>query len=354
MVKGEEGREKGKIATPNNRSVGFTLHPSLFSVEIVHLKFPTSLGFKTHIMFRLFFNLLLASTIALLPTIVCAEKLTVRLLLSDNTPTYQQFSVAFNKALAANNTNVTVVSTTVGSIPQNESKVDLTIAVGLKAVEYSSTNIDTPLLSVMIPKMAYELMHKNRQSHHLSGAMSALYLEQPWSRQLNFIRTILPNRNVVGLLYTPDAQPGLPRPLQGMSVYAQPVKSSETLFETLENVFENSKLLLITQDSDIYTSQNVRNILLTSYKYKIPVIGTSPAYVSAGALCALYATPTQFATQTAEIVTYFENNHQLPEPQHPNSYSISVNQPVSHSLEIQLDTPEAIRERMLNTSESKP
>jgi hypothetical protein len=41
MVKGEEGREKGKNSSPNKGGLGFTLTPSLF--KLVYLEFPNPL-----------------------------------------------------------------------------------------------------------------------------------------------------------------------------------------------------------------------------------------------------------------------------------------------------------------------
>lgn len=293
-------------------------------------------------MFRQFAILLLSGTIVLLTTSVQAETLNVRLFMSDSTPPYQQFSAVLNKNLVEKNANVTVVESQNGE----GANADLVIAVGIKAMELAIAKFDAPILGVMIPRMGYEALLERRSPPQTSKAISAIYLDQPWSRQLNFIHAALPKHSVVGLLYSPDVRITLPRVPRGISINAQSVRSVETLFKTLENILDNSDVLLVTPDSEIYSSGNVRNILLTSYRHKVPLIGISQAYVNAGALCAIFSTPEQLAEQTGEAIVSFARNRRLPEPQYPVSFSIAINQQVARSLGIVLDSPEAIREHM--------
>jgi len=62
--------------------------------------------------------LLLSSAIALLSTLAQAETLNVRLLMSDSTPPYQQFSTALSQALAASKVDVTVMESQAGTNPE--------------------------------------------------------------------------------------------------------------------------------------------------------------------------------------------------------------------------------------------
>ncbi len=293
-------------------------------------------------MFRQLAIFLLSNAIALLTTLVQAETLNVRLLMSDNSPPYQQFSAALNKALAASKADVAVIESQNGE----GANAGLVIAVGMKAMELAIAKFDAPVLGVMIPRMGYEILIGNHPAHHRSNVTSAIYLDQPWDRQLNFIQAALPRHKIVGLLYSSDAHITLPRLPRGMSLNAQSARSAENLFATLESVLNNSDVLLVVPDSEIYSSGNVRNILLTSYRYKVPLIGISQAYVNAGALGAVFSTPEQLAGQTAEAIISFARGGKLPEPQHPVSFSIAINQQVARSLGIALDSPEAIRERM--------
>lgn len=306
-------------------------------------------------MFRRFATLLSSGAIALMAAVAQAETLDVHLVLSDSTPPYQQFSAALKKVFAENNTKVNVVEFQANESlqPGGSAKAELVVAVGMKAAELAVTKFDAPVLGVMIPKVSYEILLEKHGLRHPRQPISAIYLDQPWGRQLNFIQAALPKHSVVGVLYSPDTPIALPRLPRGMSLNAKSVRSADTLFDTLENILGSSDVLLVVPDSGIYSVNNVRNILLTSYRYKVPLIGISQAYVNAGALGAVFSTPEQLAVQAGGVVVSFAGNRQLPEPQHPVSFSVALNAQVARSLGIVLDTPEAIRERMDKAGEGK-
>lgn len=290
----------------------------------------------------------------LLTTMAQAETLNVRLVSSDSTPPYQQFSSALNQALAASKADVTVVESRAGTNQSGEgASADLVVAVGMKAMEFALAKFDAPVLGVMIPKMGYEILLEGHPSRQRPKATSAIYLDQPWDRQLSFIQAALPEHKIVGLLYSPDTHITLPRLPRGMSLNAQSTRPAENLFAALESVLKSSDVLLVIPDNEIYSSSNVRNILLTSYRYQVPLIGISQAYVNAGALGAIFSIPEQLAGQTVEMIISFARSRRLPDPQYPVLFSISLNQQVARSLGIALDSPEAIRERMDKAGEGK-
>jgi ABC-type uncharacterized transport system substrate-binding protein len=284
---------------------------------------------------------------------VHAESLGVSLLLSDSTPPYQQFSAAFNKTLAASNAKVTITEFQAEENfkPGSDAKTDLIVAVGMKAAELALAKFDMPVLCVMIPKASYEVLLEKRALLYAHQQTSAIFLDQPWGRQLSFIQAALPRHSTVGVLYSPYTPIALPRLPRGLSLNTKSIRSAETLFDALENILSNSDVLLVVPDNEIYSANNVRNILLTSYRHKVPLIGISQAYVNAGALGAIFSTPEQLAAQAAEMAASFARNRQLPAPQHPASFSIALNQQVARSLGITLDTPETIREKMDQASE---
>ncbi|MDP1996560.1 MAG: ABC transporter substrate binding protein [Gallionella sp.] len=306
-------------------------------------------------MFRQLAILLTASAVVLLTNPVQAEALNVRLVMSGSTPPYQQFSAALDKALIENNANVTVIESRADAISRSNSnaKIDLVIAVGMKATEFAITDFDAPLLSTMIPRASYEMLREKHSSLRSPKAVSAIYLDQPWDRQLNFIQAALPNHNVIGVLYSPNTPIVLPRLPQGMSLNAKSVSSAQTLFAALENILNSSDVLLVIPDREIYSSSNVRNILLASYRQKVPLVGVSQAYVNAGALCAIFSTPEQLAKQAAKVIISFSSNRQLPGPQHPDSFSIGINNQVARSLGIEMASPDVIRERMKKAGEGE-
>lgn len=277
-----------------------------------------------------------------------AGEMRVLLVLSDNAPPYHSFARVLGQELPASFRLVSPEQAGKGRYTTEQA--DLVVAVGMKAMESSLADSDVPVLGVMLHKRSYEaLLEKSAQKR--IRETSAIYLNQPWERQLDFVQATLPKLRKVGLLHSPDTHlelAGLQESFaeRGLTLVAQPVRSAEFLFATLDELLNKTDVLLSIPDSTIYNASNVRNILLTSYRRRVPLIGISQAYVNAGALCAIFSTPEQLAEQAAAALVYFARNKRLPEPQYPASYSIAINQQVARSLGIDIPSSEAIRERM--------
>lgn len=303
-------------------------------------------------MLRLVTSLLFCTTV-LLTTAAQAGTLNVRLILSDSSPPYRQFAASFNQALAAGNADVVVTE----SQTISDSKTDLIVTVGMKAAELAANQTGTPVLAVMIPKLGYEELLAQITPQSPARNISAIYLDQPWNRQLDFLHAALPNRHRIGLLHSPNTHIDVARLRRdiadrGGSLVAQPVRSTERLHSSLENVLDGSDVLLAIPDGMIYSSSNIRNILLTSYRRGVPLIGLSLSYVNAGALCAIFSTPEQLAEQASSTAILFSRTRRLPGSQYPAAFTIAANQQVARSLGIEWPSQEAIRSQMDKAKEN--
>ena len=303
-------------------------------------------------MLRLTLSLLFCTAV-LLTTAAQAGTLNVRLILSDSSPPYRLFADSFNQALAAGNADVIVTE----SQTVNGSTTDLIVTVGMKAAELAASQTGTPVLAVMIPRTGYEELLSQAAPQSPARTISAIYLDQPWYRQLDFLRAALPDRRRIGLLHSPNTHIDIARlrrdiAERGGSLVAQPVRSTERLHSSLENILDGSDVLLAIPDGMIYSSSNIRNILLTSYRRGVPLIGLSQSYVNAGALYAVFSTPEQLAEQASSSVVSYFRTRQMPGPQYPAAFTIAANQQVARSLGIELPPQEAIRSQMDKAKEN--
>jgi len=292
--------------------------------------------------------LLLSGVVVLMTGWARAETLNVSLVLSDSSPPYRQFAESFNKSLTATKADVAVVeSHEAGSATH----ADLIVAVGMKAMEMTVAQNGAPVLAVMIPDNGYQELMAKVLRQKPARLISAIYMNQPWDRQLAFLRAAFPERRKIGLLHSPGTRidiAGLSKQIatHGGSLIAQPVQSTEKLFPSLESVLEKSDLLLAIPDSAIYNSGSIRNILLTSYRKSVPLVGLSQSYVNAGALCAVFSTTEQMAEQAGVTVASFSQNRQLPAPQYPADFTVLMNQQVARSMGIELPLPEKVLSQM--------
>jgi putative ABC transport system substrate-binding protein len=269
--------------------------------------------------------------------------------LSSSSAPYLQFANAFQNNLPGS--LQASVFETPDAFDAEHVETDVVIAVGTQAAEALRAKAISPVLAVMIPQAAYdELLASTRTTKH-GGDFSAIYLNQPWGRQLDFIYAALPSSNSIGVLYTSKMRQDLPRlrtevVSRGGRLIAQEVHSETTLSVDLENILRTSDVLLAVPDSTIFGAGNARNILLSTYRQSVPLIGWSQAYVNAGAIAAIFSTPEQLAEQAGITLLAFEQSGRLLPPQYPNSFSIAINRQVARSLGIAIGSETEIRARM--------
>jgi putative tryptophan/tyrosine transport system substrate-binding protein len=194
-----------------------------------------------------------------------------------------------------------------------------------------------PVLDILIPRLLYE------QLTPAGGSRSALYIDQPFERQLNLCRLIVPDLHNLAVLYGPTSQGSdsdLRRAAQqsDINLIARHVAEGGNTNAALDQVLEDSQLMLALPDPDVFTRYTVAGLLLTAYHHAVPVIGFSAAYVKAGALAAVYSTPEQIGRDAAEMVlaAHRDTGWSLPAPRYPAYYSVAVNRQVGRSLSLKL------------------
>lgn len=122
------------------------------------------------------------------------------------------------------------------------------------------------------------------------------------------------------------------------------VTAPETLFPALKGVLETADVILSIPDPTVYHAGSLQNILLTTYRARVPLVAFSPAYVKAGAILAVYSTPAQVARQAAAMVRNWLASGSLPPVQMPAEFAVVANPKVAASLGIGLDDANEIAE----------
>lgn len=176
-----------------------------------------------------------------------------------------------------------------------------------------------------------------------------LSLQQPLCRQLSLIDSISEDFTSVSIITTDKIK------LKSVTRCAASMELDIRLFdreqdETIKELIDralSSDVLLATPDIQIYNRRTIKNVLLQSYRKRIPVIGFSASFVKAGALAALHSTPKTIAAQASRLIqTYFEQGRFSSSNYSPDDFIISVNRQVSKSLSIDLPSAEMIRDHV--------
>ncbi len=217
------------------------------------------------------------------------------------------------------------------------------VALGTQATAaLAASQTSAPVLAALIPRSSFERVL--RQSRRKASAdFTAIYLDQPLKRQLAMIRLALPQARRVGVLWGPDSWPNATalRSLaaaSGLALVEAGLEGRFNVFPDLPQVLKGSDVLLAVADPLVFNSNSIQNILLTTFRAQVPVVAFSPAYVRAGALLALHATPEQLGRQAATLVQAALRGQALPgQPVESNDFEVSVNEHVANAMNLSLD-----------------
>lgn len=226
----------------------------------------------------------------------------------------------------------------------------ITVAVGAQACRaVAAGGGSTPVLCALLPRTAFQTIAKNTSAS--KRVLSAVWLDQPLTRQLTLIRLALPASRQIAVLLGPESV-SLGRSISsnaaehGFSVTAGELASESGLFGALQRVLTDADVLLAVPDGAVFNSRTVQNILRTTFQARVPVVAFAPAYVRAGALLALYSTPAQIGSQTGRAVSGFLSGRGLATPQAPHEFEVSVNQHVAGALALQINEESVLAARL--------
>lgn len=231
------------------------------------------------------------------------------------------------------------------------------ITLGSEALARALAREGRPaVVSALIPRLGFERLLRDNAGKASAPAV-AVYLDQPFGRQLDLVHLALPDVKRVGVLWGQESllqQANLQAAAQsrGIELVAGTVASSATLFAGLKTVLDGADVLLAVADPQIYSGSTIANILLATYRARVPVVAFSPAYVKAGALLAVYSTPRQIGVQAGALARTLLQGGVVPASQYPVEFSVAVNEHVARSLGMALD--EATLNERMHRMEKRP
>jgi putative tryptophan/tyrosine transport system substrate-binding protein len=278
----------------------------------------------------------------------------VTIVMATQTPANLEFVDNFRMELISAKNNSIRVKVVMLDSPEKltvAENSELVIALGVKALEAASIlKHTTPVLGVYTPLPVFnKLLDKSKRE---LGNFSAIVLDQPYWRQLALIKAVLPETKKVGVLFGPTSSQYLEVLREeadelGLSLMDENVSQEAELIPKLKKLLDSSDALLAIPDRLIYSRESAESILLTSYRHQKPMFGYSQSYVKAGALASVYSSTKQLAKQAAEIAIRAQAApSQLPSPQVPKYYSVTLNSQVAHSLSIAITDEETVYKKM--------
>ncbi len=248
---------------------------------------------------------------------------------------------------------IITTSTTEDRIPESI-EPDLVIAAGTTSIEYARTSFpETGVMHITTTPDKFKLDKKNTDKN------SVLYMTQPYCRQLTFIKAINPDWNSISILtrenksYTREAILAC-KNTKGITVYETKTTDRNKLTDNVKDALTHSDLLLALPNKDIYNSNTVKNILLTSYRYRKPVIAFSKSFTRSGALASIYSNSKQLSSSAVSLIEYYIDHgyrfeHTI---NYPADYDISFNSQVFKALDITIPDIKEIKHAIDNSTKT--
>ena len=243
--------------------------------------------------------LLTVSSVAL-----CADAPLVVIIISSEAEAYQQVTKNFEAEMRKQRPEIELIqmlSSDVNKDPLSikETQPALVFALGSDSVRKASQQLsDRPLLATMI-----------LGNNALQGQThaTAITLDMPIGKQLQWHQRFLPEAKRVGVLYNPQSnQEWVDRASKiadklGLEIVAVKVASPRDITSALKSLSNRVDSILAIPDKMVYSSNTAKAVLLFSFRNRIPFIGLSGAWVKAGALYALDWDYSDLGRQSADI-----------------------------------------------------
>jgi putative ABC transport system substrate-binding protein len=294
---------------------------------------------------------MVAGVLMLLPGgLACAsDSLEVTVVVDEASATHMELVAAAREQLDTRNGDGPGIQLGILDVSQFHSALqgplsgqDLLVAVGTRATrEVATVDSAVPLLSVLIPRIAYEQIHAERLTN---SAFSAIFLDQPMERRFELVRRVVPGAKHVGVLLSDSTLPYQAELQQvaldsAMQLEVESVREEDRVVPLLDRLLRRSDAMLAIVDLLVFNRANVRNVLLTAYRHRVPVFGVSESYAKAGCVAAVYSKPGHIGVQLAEEILAYatDGDAGLPTPQFPRYFSVAYNSRVARSLDLSLE-----------------
>jgi ABC-type uncharacterized transport system substrate-binding protein len=228
---------------------------------------------------------------------------------------------------------------------------DLVVPVGVKAARFVAAHHagQAPVLALMIPRAASESL--KWPAGLARKKISAVFIDQPPERSLALIEAAFPAARDVGLVISSENE-AVAKSLakeaarRNLGLHVETVTAPEALPSALRRVLSDSDVLLLVPDAIAINAGNAQNVLLTTYRFRIPVVGFSQGLTKAGAVASVYSSPAQIGVQGGQAALRLHETGELPSPRHARENSLAFNPHVARSLGLVLPSEADIRRQL--------
>lgn len=293
------------------------------------------------------FRLATGVLLCLLPLMARAEA--PLLVLSDFSPSYNQVRDAIMTTVQEQPNVVTL-----DQLSTHHSRTGIIIAVGSRACEQmlSRYHPNTHLICTFLPSTTFAMLQRNLLPEQEHSRISAIFIDQPLSRQVQLARLVKPEAHTLGSALGSNSR-ALQRELEtgsrleNFQLQLAHLSTQDNPVEKLTPVIAHSDIFLVIPDSSVFNRAISKWLLYLSLRHQVPVIGFSESYTEAGAAASVHSSATQIGLQTGEWLNRLQKGNDLPSPSYPAYFNVSTNPVAARTLHLELPPAEALEQQLL-------
>jgi ABC-type uncharacterized transport system substrate-binding protein len=164
-------------------------------------------------------------------------------------------------------------------------------------------------------------------------SMTAIYAEPAPADQLRLISLLYKRPVRVAAIVSHET--GFLKPVldAAATVEVEDYSDGDDINFALNRVGQ-AQVLLAMPDRTVYSAENFRNILLSTYRHNQAVIGFSADMVRAGALATTYSNIEHINAHVADLAAEFVSTGELGPPQFPRYFRTAINEGLARSLQV--------------------
>jgi len=280
-------------------------------------------------------SLLRAVVLILLSLNAVAEQDTIILLADKKSPVLEKLrkqleiiAPNFSYKISAGDSSVKILSN------------DYVISVGRSAAGHFNYANHKRSLAVLITSPQCEKLN----------IQTCIFVEPPLERQLRLANLVLPGNKKIGFLASNRQQAK-----KMLSEFSDTQKNMlkiialdeyENINQALFHALKNTRFLLGSYDNKIYNANNIKNILITSYRQQKVLIGPSRAYLKAGSFATTFSDLSHVAKRIIDVVEHHRVTARWLKAGYNPYYRILFNQQVARSLNIRVTNDSLLEQRM--------
>lgn len=269
----------------------------------------------------------------------------ILILLSHDSPPYQQALDGFKAHLAEQHLQAEYRIQTLTGNAETETFAEqlrthpasLILTLGTPATRIALAQPQkTPLVAGLVLDTDELRQHPNA---------TAVGLNFPASLQWLWLRRLLPDAQQIAVIHAPQHSADLYQALEqqaraeGISLTQAAASSAEDLPALLQNLPPQLDAVWAVDGTVAYNAASVRELLLYSFRNRVPLIGLSAQWVKAGALYALDWDYTDLGTQAAELANSILQKNSSPEalaPLFPRKVQLVLNSTTAEHMKLKI------------------